>query len=165
MATNFASSLSGPEGLLIAAALVLFFIIRQFTTRAVLSLFNLVAPAVLVYFGLQGLGDLDATAWLLLGISLSLAIALGAARGVTFRVWTDQNGQAMMRGTGPTVALWIATIAVKVALTFAEIKFGFGAATASSAASYLSGAATLAAQVLVVYLRAQDQRLASYQVS
>jgi hypothetical protein len=71
----------------------------------------------------------------------------------------------MMRGTGPTVALWIATIAVKVALTFAEIKFGFGAATASSAASYLSGAATLAAQVLVVYLRAQDQRLAGYQVS
>lgn len=165
MASNLASTFSGPEGLLIGAALILFFIVRQFRTRAVLSLFNLAVPAVLLYFGLQGLGDLDATAWLLLGISVSLAIALGAARGATFHVWTDPNGQAMMRGTRLTVALWIATIAVKVALTFAEIQFGFGAAAASGAASYLAGAATIGAQVLVVYLRAQDQRLPSYQLS
>jgi len=165
MASNFANNFSGPEGLLIGAALILFFIIRQFSTRAVLSLWNVAAPAALLYFGLQGLGDLDSTGWLLLGFSISVALALGVARGLTFRIWTGDDGRALMRGGAWTLVLWTATIAVKAALTFAEIRFGFGAAASSTAASLLPGAVTIGAQVLVVYLRAQDQRVASYPVS
>jgi hypothetical protein len=165
MPTSFANSFSGPQGLLIAAALIVFFIVRQFGTRRVLSLWNVLAPAALLYFGLQGLAELDSTGWLLLGFSLSLAMALGVARGLTFRVWTDTSGQAWMRGGVPTLLLWIATIAVKAALTLAEIKFGLGSASTSAAASLIPGAVTIAAQLLVVYLRAQDARVASYQLS
>ena len=165
MATSLANTFSGPEGLLIGAALIVFFIVRQFSTRRVLSLANLLAPAALLYFGLQGLGDLDSTGWMLLGVGMSLGIAFGVARGMTFRVWTDASGQAVMRGGGLTVVLWVATIAAKALLTFIEIKLGLAAGATSSAASLLPGAATIAAQVLVVYLRAQDERLASYRVS
>jgi hypothetical protein len=166
MPTTFADTFSGPQGLLIGAAVILFFIVRQFRSRRVLSLANLVAPAALLYFGFQGVHSLDATGWALLGLSTSLAVALGAARGVTFRVWTDARGEPMMQGTGLTVALWVATIAVKVALTFIEMELGLGAATSSLAQSLLPGAATVAAQLLVVYLRSQDQRAAlSYRVS
>jgi len=56
-------------------------------------------------------------------------------------------------------------IAVKAARTFAEIQFGFGAAAGSTAASLLPGAVTIGAQVLVVYLRARDQCVASFGVS
>jgi hypothetical protein len=165
MASSFTNNFSGPEGLLIGAALILFFIIRQFSTRPVLSLWNVAAPAALLYFGLQGLGNLDSSAWLLVGFSISLAIALGVARGLTFRVWTNDQGRALMRGGAWTLVLWIAPVAVKAALTFAEVQFGFGVAANSSAASLLPGAVTIGAQVLVVYLRAQDQRIASLRVS
>src|SRR5690242_17797270 len=124
MPTTFSNAFNGPEGLLIGAALILFFIARQFSARRVVSVGNVIAPAALLYFGLQGITSLDSSGWLLLGISMSLAVALGAARGVTFRVWTNPNGQAMMQGTPLTVALWVATIAIKVGLTFAEARFG-----------------------------------------
>jgi len=165
MPTNFANIFSGPEGLLVGAALILFFIARQFTTRPVLSVFNVIAPAALLYFGLQNLGNLDSTGWLLLGMSLSLAFALGAARGITFRLGTGARGQAVMRGTSLTVVLWIATIATKALLTFVTIRLGFGAEVASPAMSLLPAAVTIGAQLLVVYLRAHDERRAAYQVS
>jgi hypothetical protein len=165
MANTFADTFSGPQGLLLGAALIVFFIARQFGTRRVLSLWNVLAPAALLYFGLQGLGDLDSTGWLLLGFSTSLAIAFGVARGLTFHVWTDDKGQAWMRGNALTLALWIATIVAKATLTFAEIKLGLGAQSTAAAASLLPGAVTIGAQVLVVYLRAQDDRVASYRLS
>jgi hypothetical protein len=166
MATSFfVNTFAGPQGWLIGGALILFFIVRQFTTRPVLSFLNVVAPAALLYFGLQGLGELDSTGWLLLGVSVSLAITLGAARGVTFHLSTDAQGQALMRGTVLTVVLWIATITAKAVLTWLEIRLGFGAEATTAAASLLPGAVTIAAQLLVVYLRAQDQRPAAYRVS
>lgn len=165
MANNFADVFSGPEGLLIGAALIVFFIVRQFSARRVLSLANLIAPAALLYFGAQGISSLDASGWVLLGISMSLAFALGSARGVTFRVWTNPNGDAMMQGTGFTLALWITTIAIKVVLTFVESKLGFGAAYGSTVQALLPGATTIGAQLLVVYLRALDQRAVKHSMS
>ena len=165
MTNSFADSFSGPQGLLLGAALILFFIVRQFGTRRVLNLWNVLLPAGLLYFGLQGLGDLDSIGWLLLGLSISLAIAFGVARGLTFRVWTDASGQALMRGGVLTLVLWVATIGVKVGLTFAEIKLGLAAESTSTAASLIPGAVTIGAQLLVVYLRAQDARVANYQLN
>jgi hypothetical protein len=165
VANNFADILSGPEGLLIGAAVIVFLIARQFSARRVLSLANGIAPAALLYFGARGIGSLDASGWVLLGISMSLAFALGAARGVTFRVWTNPNGDTMMQGTGVTLALWIATIAIKVALTFVESKLGFGAAYGSTVQALLPAATTIGAQLLVVYLRALDQRAVECSVS
>jgi hypothetical protein len=125
----------------------------------VLSLWTVVPPFVLAYFGLQGLSDLDATGWLLLGINVSLGVGLGFVRGTSFRVWTDQAGQALMRGSSLTLVLWLATFALKIGLSVAERQLGLGSLAASNAEIWLPAAATLAAQTVVVYLRAQDQRL------
>jgi hypothetical protein len=162
----FALNLAGFEGLLIGVAAILFFLVRQFSTRRVVSLANVIIPAVLLYFGIQRLGQLDSTGWLVLGFSISLAIALGVARGVTFRVWTDEHGQQLMRGGALTLAMWLVTIAVRTGMTFAEVRLGLAPATISPAELWLPAAATIAAQLLVVYLRAQDQRhLIGYRLS
>jgi len=165
MITALGSNFSGLEGALIGLALLVFFIARQFTTRPVLNWLNLVAPAALLYFGIQGIDRLDSTGWLMLGLGLSLGIGLGAVRGTSYRVWVNGQGQMLMCGGALTLALWVVTIGVKVLLTVVEIHFGLGAITGLPAISLLPGAATLAAQVLVVYLRAQDERVMGVRVS
>jgi hypothetical protein len=165
MANNLSEVFSGAEGLLIGAVLIVFLIIRQFSVRRILNPTTVIAPAILLYLGAQDIGSLDASSWVLLGISASLAAAFGMARGVTFRVWTNPRGDAMMQGTRATLALWIATIALKAALTFAESKFGFGARYDSTVLSLVPAAVTIGVQQLVVYLRAVDRRGAEYSVS
>ena len=96
---------------------------------------------------------------MILTASLSLGIALGFARGMTFRIWTGPAGQALMRGTALTFGLWVLTFAVKIGITFAEARLGYASDVANNAVTLLPGAATLAAQALVVWLRAQDLRV------
>jgi hypothetical protein len=155
------TNLSGLEGALIGLAVLVFFIVRQFTTRSVTSRWSVLAPLVLAYFGLQGLGQLDATGWVLLGVNLSLGVGLGFLRGMTFRVWANEYGQALMRGTSLTLMLWLVTLGMKVGLTLLAYRFGLGAQASGNAETMLPAAATIAAQTLVVYLRAQDRRLAT----
>jgi hypothetical protein len=60
----------------------------------------------------------------------------------------------------------VVTIAVRTAITYSEIRLGLVPSTPSTAELWLPAAATIAAQLLVVYLRAQDQQhLVSYRVS
>ena len=157
MITSLGSGLSGLEAALIGLAVLVFFIVRQFGTRPVLSLVNLIAPAALLYFGVQGLDRLDGTGWLLLGLGVSLGFALGAVRGMSYRVWIDSHGQTLMRGGRLTLVLWAVTIGVKLLATLLEIQFGLGQFANLPALSLLPGAATIAAQLLVIYLRGQDE--------
>jgi hypothetical protein len=156
---------TGLEGAVIAVAVLVFFIFRQFSTRGVTSLLNIIAPLALLYFGIQSVGQLDSIGWALMGAGLSLGIALGFARGTTFRIWTGPDGQALMRGTALTLVLWVLTFAVKIALSFVEGRLGFGAELSNSAVTFLPAAATLAAQALVVYLRAHDLRFVDVRAS
>jgi hypothetical protein len=165
MFTAFAANTNSLETALIGLAILVFFIVRQFRTRRIASIFNLLVPIALLYFGAQGLSQLDTVGWLLLGLSLSLAVVFGVARGMTFRVWTGPQGEALMRGTALTLVLWLATIGIKVGLSLLEAHFGFGSVASSSAETMLPGALTIAAQMLVVYLRSQDQRQLAYRVS
>jgi hypothetical protein len=155
------ATLGGLEAALIGLAVLAFFIVRQFTTRPVASRWTILAPLVLAYVGLTGLGQLDGTGWLLLALNVSLAAVLGFARGTTFRVWTDAAGRAVMRGTGPTLVLWLATFAVKIGLSAFERQIGLGSLASSNAGIWLPAAVTLATQTLIAYLRSQDQRLAT----
>jgi hypothetical protein len=155
------SNLSGAglEGALIGIAVLVFFMFRQFSTRGVTSIVNVLAPLLLLYFGLQGVGQLDAVGWVILTASLSLGVALGFARGITFRIWPSVDGRVLMRGTALTLMLWVLTIAVKIGLAYAEAQLGYGADVANSSVTFLPAAATLGAQALVIWLRAQDLRL------
>jgi len=154
-------NLAGLEAALIGLVVIVFFIVRQFTTRPVASRLTVLAPLVLAYFGLAGLSQLDGTGWLLLALNVGIASVLGFARGTTFRVWTDASGRAVMRGTALTLILWLATFAVKIGLIVLERQIGLGNLASSSAETWLPAAATLGAQTLVAYLRSQDQRLAT----
>ena len=165
MINGFGSNFSGLEVALIALVVLAFFVVRQFSTRRILNWFNLIAPVALLYFGLQGMDRLDSTGWLILGLGISLGIALGVVRGTSYRVWVDGQGQMLMRGGGLTLVLWAATIGIKLLVTLAEIHFGLGAVAGLPAMSMLPGAATLAAQMLVIYLRAQDERVMGVRVS
>jgi hypothetical protein len=152
MLTNFSSL----EGALIGLAVLVFFVVRQFSTRPVLSLWGIGLPLVLAYLGIQGLLSLDQTGWLLLGVNLSLGAALGFARGTSVRLWVDEHGQALMRGTALTMLLWVATVGVKVLLSIVERQMGLGALSTSNTEIMLPAAVTIAVQVLVMYLRSRD---------
>jgi len=150
------TNLSGATGALIGLAVVVFFIVRQFSTRPVASWWMVAVPAALAVFGARDLVLLDTSGWVLLAISSSLGVGLGFARGVTFRVWVAAHGTALMRGTALTLLLWVATIAIKTGLSVFAGYSGIGTNTAEM---LLPVAATLAAQNLVVYLRSRDQGL------
>jgi len=154
-------NLAGLESALIGLVVLVFFIVRQFTTRPVASRWAVLAPLVLASFGLAGLNQLDGMGWLLLALNVGIAALLGFARGTTFRVWTDASGRAVMRGTSLTLVLWLATFAVKIALLVLERQIGLGSLASSTAETWLPAAATLGTQTLVAYLRSQDQRLAT----
>ncbi len=150
------TNLSSATGALVGLAVVVFFIVRQFSARPVASWWMLVVPGGLAVFGLQDLSRLDTPGWVLLAVSLSLGVGLGFARGVTIRVWVSAAGPALMRGTGVTLVLWLATIAVRTGLAAYA---GFSGMGTSTAEVLLPVAATLAVQNLVVYLRSRDQVL------
>jgi hypothetical protein len=118
-----------------------------------------IPPLALLYFGATGLARLDATGWLLLVVNLILGAGLGYVRGTTFRVWFDEHGTALMKGTSLTILFWAATFAVKIVLAIVEQKAGLGLGTGSGAELTIPAAATLGVQSLVVYLRAHNRRL------
>jgi hypothetical protein len=159
------SMFSGTEGVLIGLAVIAFFVVRQFGTRPLNSRWTVLAPLALAYFGRQGVNQLDPTGWLLLAVSVSLGVGLGFVRGMSFQVWTDANDDAYMRGGLWTLVLWLATFAAKVVLSVVEVKFGLAAFASSSAELLLPAAATIAAQYLVVFLRARDAGLAPARAS
>jgi hypothetical protein len=154
--SNF--SAAGLEGAVIGVAVLLLFMFRQFSTRSVTNVFNILAPLALLFFGLQGVSQLDSAGWVIMSASLSLGVALGFARGMTFRIWMGPAGQALMRGSALTLGLWVLTFVVKIGMTYAEARLGYASDVANNAVTLLPGAATLAAQALVVWLRAQDLR-------
>jgi hypothetical protein len=94
-------------------------------------------------------------------MNLSLAICLGVARAMTFGVWTGPGGEALVRGTALTLVLWLATIGVGMVASVAEVRLGWTTMPPSTAETLISAAATIATQVLVVYLRSQDKQLAT----
>ena len=85
------TNLSDIEGVLIGIAAIALFIVRQFQTRRVASPWTVLLPVALAYFGAQGLAQLDATGWAVLGLNLSLGIALGFARATTLRLWLGRR--------------------------------------------------------------------------
>jgi hypothetical protein len=153
------SNLSGLEAVLIGLAVAVFVIVRQFRARRVMSAATMLPPLALTYFGLANLGQLDTTGLVLLVVNTSLAVALGVARGTTFRIWSGARGEALMQGTRLTLLLWVATIGVRVAVSFVEQRAGLGTYASAGAELLIPVAATLATQNIVAYLRSRDQQL------
>ena len=145
---------------LIALAIAALVIVRQFSTRRVLSSWTVIPPLGLLVYGLTGLGTLDATGFALLGVNVLLAAGFGVARASTMRIWSAANGQVLMRGTPLTLALWALTIGARLAVYAVERGVGLGLPS-TGAALLIPAAVTLGAQTLATYVRSQRVRLAA----
>jgi hypothetical protein len=121
----------------------------------------LVLPGVLTGMGLLQLsgavsGGVRLPDLGLLAVGLAAAAGLGAARGATVTV-AVRDGRPWLRYRAVTLALWAATVAVRVGLTV--LAHQAGATVASSGpALLLSAGATLLAEGAVVAHRASTSR-------
>lgn len=135
---------------LLAAALAVFVIARQFLPRTIRPAAMIGVPLVAAVLGVRALAEAPptgATAVALLALNLGLGAATGLARGVTVRVWQDPARGWMMQGTVLTFVLWLVTIGLRVGLGVAD-----HAAVSTSEIGLLAGG-TFAAQNLVVWAR------------
>ena len=128
-------------GLLVVAVII----IRQLTVRPVREDSRMVLVLVLGAYGLVAIGrtlrghHISVAAMAVLVASLVGAAALGGMRALTVRVWRDQSGQLVRRGTAITAALWIVSIAVHLGADVWLAKLSnIGGLGASTIAMYLA---------------------------
>lgn len=117
---------------LLATAFVIF---RQLATRQVGRLMAFIVPGVMIAAGVAAGGLVDpahaALSLALLAVELVAAVAFGAVRAATVRVWHDASGTAWSKATGLTLLAWLASIAVRVALYAAGTALGLALSTGS----------------------------------
>jgi hypothetical protein len=145
--------LSSPLSPLLLVAVAVFVIVRQLAPQAIRPRSLLVVPLVAGYLGFQGLTGAPPAGVLaigLLAVNLVLAVGLGALRGATMRVWQSASGAWMSQGTLVTLGLWLALIAVRLAMAVLDR----GALPLQEIG--LVVAATFGAQNLIVWLRTQS---------
>ena len=123
---------------LVAAALVIWVIARQFAGRWVPARRSMLLPLVLVVVGVGQAGHVQWTALaaVVVGADVLLTAGLGALRGSAIRL-TLRDGYLYQRGAWPSVGLWVLTLAARVlvALPFLDTSAG-PALEATLAASF-----------------------------
>jgi hypothetical protein len=144
--------------IVVAAALVVWVVARQFAGRFVPARRSLVLPLVLVVVGVGQAGHVPWTALAVAVVAADvlLTAGLGALRGTAVRL-TLRDGYLYQRGGWLSVGLWVLTIAVRVlvALPFLHTSAG-PALEATLAASF---GVSLAVQFAVFNARvARDGR-------
>ena len=139
------------------AALVVFFVYRQFTTGKVSGVNLLLMPGLIAFgavsaFSKSGFAP-SAVSVSLLVLNGVIGIAFGVWRGQTFAIWSD-GGAVLRRGTWMTLWNWLALIASRVVLGGAATLVGL-APSSMIGDLLISLFLTFAAQNLVIWLRGQ----------
>ena len=114
----------------------------------------LLVPAVLSGYGLlqftgaagRGLRAVDVT---LIAVGVVVAAGMGLARGVTVVVFVHE-GRPWMRYRPATLALWAATVGIRLAVTAISIAIGASSAATRGPAILISVGVTLLAEGIVV---------------
>ncbi len=145
---------------LIAIAVAVFIVVRQFSTRRVALAWLFLPPMLIGVYGLTSVGSLSDLALAVLALNMALAAGLGVLRATTFRLWVGADGELLSRGSLLTVIFWAVTIAARFGVYAAEQRAGLP--TLSSGSELLIPvAATLLVQNAVLYLRSQRLHLAA----
>jgi hypothetical protein len=147
----------------IGAVLVLFIIYRQLVRRPVEGRQLVVLPLVLAVLGLYNLNrqpPAASAAVIALVASLATAVVLGLARGLSMRVWQDA-GSVLRQGAPITAALWIIAIALRIAIGAIAHRAGVAQSVTFGELPLFLGV-TLAAQNLVIWMRAQTIAVTSF---
>jgi hypothetical protein len=128
-----------------------FVVYRQMRTRPTASRGVLYTSAIMVVVGVAGGGLIDGRhltiSLALLVVEVVAALALGAVRAATVRVWRDASGVAWSKATGWTALAWLASVAVRVGMYFASVALGL---TVSTTSILLFMGLTIGAQALLV---------------
>jgi hypothetical protein len=154
--------------ILVGLAAVGYVLVSRLQGRRVNLRRLLVLPVVLSVIGLlqvtgtagRGLRPADVV---MITAGVVAAATLGVARGATVAVFS-RNGEPWLRYRPATLALWGATIAVRIGLT--AVSFGVGASLATRGpAILLSVGTTLLAEGLVVARKALSFSTSSFSTS
>ena len=145
----------------IGALVVLRVLGKQLTGSVVTGRSLVLMPAILIVIGLGSAATALSLAQpgeiLFFLLDAVIVMGLGLARGASTRL-TLRDGGLFQKGTAVTLVLWLTTIAVRVGAGFLGHSLGV-AGTLTTASAVLLFGVTIAAQNVVIYLRAQQQRL------
>jgi hypothetical protein len=139
----------------IAGALLItaFLVWNQMRSRPIVASRLALIPVLLVIVGLIQPGSVvprtGLGVWLLV-LGLVLALGFGVARGLVAKVWVGPGDQFWRRGTGWLLALWLASILVKVGLDLGGSRVG---APIPGADLFVELGVSLAAQNVVLVMR------------
>jgi hypothetical protein len=139
---------------LVGVAAVGYVLVSRLRGQALNARRMLMLPGVLTVIGLVQVSGLAhkarAADLILLAAGVVLSAVLGVARGTTVAVFI-RSGRPWLRYRPVTIGLWVATFAVRVALT--TLAYVFGAAVAASGPAILLsiGATLLGESAMVVY--------------
>ncbi|MER7209705.1 hypothetical protein ABT340_21790 [Streptosporangium sp. NPDC000239] len=136
---------------LVVLALVVY---RQMRTRPAAGRGLLVFGLILTGAGVYGGGLLEESPSVLgvavIAVEAVMAVAFGALRAWTVRVWREADGVAWARGTAWTLAAWVVSFAARLALFAAGGALGL---TYRPAAALVFAGLTVAAQAVLVARR------------
>ena len=111
--------------ILIGVLVLVWLLARQLQTRPVKEDSTLVFIGVLVVVGIAQTvaamqkahaHSLPTAAIAILLVGLALGAGLGAVRATTVKLWRDQTGVALRKGTGVTAVLWLVSIGLHFGL-------------------------------------------------
>lgn len=102
---------------LVVAAVVVLVIVRRFRPRRVNERNPLVIPLVVGGIGIAQGNAIDAHHTTLsvglLAAEIAAALLLGLGLGATVRVWREPDGSPWSRGTGATLGVFLASVAIR----------------------------------------------------
>jgi hypothetical protein len=146
-----ASAMSIVEILLIVAAVV-YVIAGRLAGQPLQAKRLVVIPAAMTIYGLTHLPHLDAIAIAGLAVEAAIGFGLGLLRGVTIHVY-EKAGHLWFRYRPLTLAVWVATIAVRVVIAFGAHLVGVNLPTMG--AILVSLGLSLFGEAAVIATRAQ----------
>ncbi|MEV7014023.1 hypothetical protein [Streptosporangium sp. NPDC051022] len=134
--------------------IVVFVVYRQMVTRRTDRRGLLVLGLVMIAGGLAGGGVVDTGRPLLsavmLAVELAFAVAFGAVRASTVRVWRDEAGVTWSKGTRWTMLAWLLSFTGRAALFAVGTALGL---TAPPTAALVFAGLTISVQSLLVARR------------
>ncbi|MEW1656204.1 MULTISPECIES: DUF1453 domain-containing protein [unclassified Streptomyces] len=153
--------MSGWLNIAVLIAVVAFVFARQFTAQRITSEGRKwwLMPAILFFMALREPGILDpahgAASAVLLGATLLIGLAGGAAWAWTTHIWTDDSGVVWTKGTWAAAGVWLCGLALRLGLMGVAALLGVHQ---GSPATLLSVAAMLLTRAGVTAWRVQGMQ-------
>jgi hypothetical protein len=143
----------GPVEIILIVAAVVYVLGGRLAGQPLQARRLVLIPAAMTIYGLTQLSHLDTMSIAGLVVEAAIGFGLGLLRGVTIRVY-EKAGHLWFRYRPLTLAVWAATIAVRVVIAFGAHAVGVNLPTAG--ALLVSFGLSLFGEAAVIAVRAQS---------